>query len=177
MSNGLAWKLKEYHSNILNEIDLLVHVPKYDENHKNSFNHSLYSAKCLSTELDKNFDQNLVIHKVPYQPIFEISKKTDDLKGSVVMIVDDVYTKGLNKGPIARKLIEKGAFAVYIGVFGRTKYSNVIKYDDMTKINLDASCPYYGDTNIEDMRLHFQLCNKAPNQIQLEHFYELGLEK
>jgi len=131
----------------------------------------------MSNELDKPFNQNLVIQKIPDQPIFEISNKCDDLKGSVAMIVDDVYTKGLTKGPIARKLIEKGAFAVYIGVFGRTKYSNIIQDDSITKISLDTICPYCGNNDVEDMKLHFQLCNKAPNEIQFERIYDLALEK
>ncbi len=172
MCNGLAWKLKKFHPNILKEIDILVHVPKINE--KKKFNHGHYYAECLASELDKPFHEKTVTQKVVHQPIFEINASKKDLRGNVIMIVDDVFTIGKTKGCIARKLIERGAFAVYIGVIGKTKITRNIMNSPsgIGKIPLSNKCPYC-DVEIEDFELHFQLCNKAPNDIIFDNFYKI----
>lgn len=125
LCQGLTWKLKNYHHQIIKEINFLVHIPKFRENEPGRFNHGYYYAHYLSRQLSIPFYRNLLTEnkdcdkKDPNR--FSISSSPERIKGKNIMIVDDVFTNGDTKDPIAEMLKERGASEVYIGVIARTK--------------------------------------------------------
>lgn len=127
LCKGLSWKIKNNHSGILDELNLLVHVPKWDENLPNSFNHGYFYAEYLSRELNINFDGTILIENKDYHTNPSISRfsisPSADIKGDCIMIVDDVFTNAITKGPISNLLTQKGASKIYIGVIARASRS------------------------------------------------------
>ncbi|MGQ4876188.1 MAG: phosphoribosyltransferase [Promethearchaeia archaeon] len=130
LTKGLAWKLKKYDFNIINKIDFLVHVPKFDENYNgrqiNNFNHGFYYAYYLSEYLNIPFLPDLIFENHPQErneyERFEILKFPTRIKDRTFMIIDDIYTNGNTKGPIAELLDQYNAKEIYISTIGRTKH-------------------------------------------------------
>jgi len=129
LCKGLAWKLRRFDNLIINTIDFLVHVPKYNEDFNgiepNVFNHGFYYAYYLSKELNIPFLADLIIENECYWEKnldrFATSNYPQRVEGKNVMIVDDVYTSAKTKEPIAQLLKNNGAIEVYISVMGRTR--------------------------------------------------------
>lgn len=128
LSIGLAWKMRKYENQIVNTIDIIVHVPKKEENperdelERNCFNHGYYYAEYCSEELGISFNDRLLYEQ-------EDSRKGDrnfgistnfNVRNKNILIIDDTYTRGYTKGPISDSLKEAGASQVYIGVIGRS---------------------------------------------------------
>ncbi|MHA1129938.1 MAG: hypothetical protein ACTSRC_13860 [Candidatus Helarchaeota archaeon] len=124
LCRGLAWKLTEDDSEIVQNIDIIVHVPKHNEDDPNSFNHGYFYAQYLSEALEIPFCNTCIIENEEYQDQFvdrfAISESAPSIEHNIIMIVDDVFTNGNTKGPISVLLQEQGASEIYIGVIGRT---------------------------------------------------------
>jgi len=121
--------MQKYDKSIINKINFLVHVPKFDEDYNgykiNVYNHGFFYAFSLSKELNIPFYADLLIENKDCDKRdsnrFSISSSPERIKGKNIMIVDDVFTNGDTKDPIAKMLKEVGASEVYIGVIARTK--------------------------------------------------------
>ncbi|NVM04637.1 MAG: ComF family protein [Candidatus Helarchaeota archaeon] len=120
LCKGLAFKLKKYDSEILNKIQVIVHVPK--KNEKEKFNHGYYYAHFLSEELDIPFHSEVVFEHSTSKKgdKFYLIGDNEPIKGKNVLIVDDTYTDGTNKGQISEILDDYGANEIYIAVAARS---------------------------------------------------------
>jgi len=137
LTKGLADKLKDKYPAIIDKIDFIVHVPKMNENKNLKYNnHSISYAKYLSEELGFPFERYMLVSK-DWNKMFEIGINAEKIKGSTIMIVDDIYTNGDTKGPISELLTKQGAKDVYIGVIGRTVDLYGSSYQDPVKVNID----------------------------------------
>lgn len=117
---SLANKLITQFPNIIEKIDFLVHVPKKNENKSLYYNnHAIYYSKFLSQELNIPFERYMLVSKGDHKPI-EIEFNAEKIDGSRIMIVDDIFRKGNQKGPLSKLLIDNKAKEVYIGVIGKT---------------------------------------------------------
>lgn len=128
LCNGFIWKVKNDYSWILNEIDLIIHVPKKNENPQKDekdrtlFNHGYYYALLIANGLGITFDQKIIKEdddSGKNNRSFSIIN-LNKIQNKNLMIVDDVYTNGHTKGRISSLLMENGASKVYIGVIART---------------------------------------------------------
>ena len=128
LCNGFIWKVKKYDSWILSQIDLIIHVPKKNENPQKDkkdrtfFNHGYYYALLIANGLGITFDQKIITEDQDSMKdnrlfsIFNLKK----IQNKKIMIIDDVYTNGHTKGRISSLLMENGTSKVYIGVIART---------------------------------------------------------
>ena len=138
LTKGLANKLKDKYPAIIDKIDFIVHVPKMNENKNLKYNnHAISYAKYLSEELEFPFERYMLVSKDWKSQIFEIGINAEKIKGSKIMIVDDIYTKGDIKGAISELLIKQGAKKAYIGVIGRTVDLHGSSYKDPVRVNID----------------------------------------
>ena len=128
LCDGYIWKVRKYDSWILNEIDLVIHVPKKNENpqkdeiDRSFFNHGYYYALFIANGLRITFDPNIIKEDKDSRRgkrAFSIISP-QKIQNKNIMIVDDVYTNGHTKGLISSLLIENRASKVYIGVIART---------------------------------------------------------
>lgn len=128
LCDGFIWKVQKYDSWILNRIDLLIHVPKKnenpqkDENNISLFNHGYYYALYIANGLGITFDPEIIIEDEDSRRgnrNFRIINQRR-IQNRCVMIIDDVYTNGHTKGLISSLLVEKGTSCVYLGVIART---------------------------------------------------------
>ncbi|MEE9378380.1 MAG: hypothetical protein V3V33_10130 [Candidatus Lokiarchaeia archaeon] len=128
LSNGFAWMIKNEYSDILDEIDLIVHVPKKNEDPINDesdvtlFNHGYYYARYIADNLEIDFEPNNIYEEstsTKNDRKFKISNSSA-VSNKTIMIIDDAYTNADTKGPISDGLLLKGAFRIYIGVIARS---------------------------------------------------------
>jgi len=128
LSKGFAWKMKKDENELLNKIDIIVHIPKKDEDPKKDeldkkyFNHGYCYAEYISNELGIPFNDKLIYE---HEDSVKGNRKFGilgnfNVKNKIIMIIDDTYTRGDTKGPISDLVKEVGASLIYIGVIGRS---------------------------------------------------------
>ena len=121
-------QISSMENEIVSIIDIIVHIPKKDENPERDelewkyFNQGYYYAEYCSKELGIPFNNKLIYE-------YEVSEKGDrkfwissnfNVRNKKILIIDDTYTRGDIKGAISDDLTEEGASQVYIGVIGRS---------------------------------------------------------
>lgn len=128
LCNGCIWKIKKYNFWIMNNLDLVIHVPKEnenphkDENNRAFFNHGYYYALFIANGLRITFDPKIIKEDEGSRKgnrKFSVIKP-QIIQNKKIMIVDDVYTNGYTKGLISSLLIKNRVSKVYIGVIART---------------------------------------------------------
>ncbi|MHA1997958.1 MAG: ComF family protein [Promethearchaeota archaeon] len=125
LCEGLSFVLSSDFKDVVEKVDYSIHIPKVNEDQGVPFNHGYYYAKYLSEMQNIDFRTDIIKEiegKAKNSPErFEFVCDTDDLKGKRVIIIDDVYTKGITKRTLSRRLVQSGVEEVYIGVVGRSR--------------------------------------------------------